>query len=382
MLPFGRACFAATTPGLEPALAEEARALGQATPVPGGVELFGAPGVHQEACLRLRTANRVLLRLAELPPGSWGAVANALAKVDLSGVAAKGAPVWLESTVHQRGAPAAPVLRRWLSRVWGRGVHASAGEDRSLDGTRLVLRLVEGSGTLSADASGELLYRRGWRLEVGRAPLRETLAAGLLFLAGWSPEQSLWDPMCGSGTLLVEAALRGRRMAPGLARRFSFEGWPSTDQVAWQQRRSRAAAEALAATPSLIHGSDLNAGALGTARRNARRAGVLDSLALERADLRALTPGHAVPGLLVANLPYGKRLGSRQVRDDLFESMGEALRSRFTGWRAALLTDEPRRLERAVGLPVEASHALSNGGLSVTLLRFRPHAGAAPRETS
>jgi putative N6-adenine-specific DNA methylase len=364
-------CFAATTRGLESALALEARALGRSTEVPGGVEVTGPKGVHEEACLRLRTANRVLLRLVALPPTSWAHVARELAHANLSAVAPEGAPVWLESTVRHAGAPAAPALRAWLSRVWRSPVHPAAGEDRASPGTRLVLRLVEDGGALSADASGELLYRRGWRQEVGRAPMRETLAAGMLVLSGWHPEEPLWDPMCGSGTLLVEAALVARRLAPGLGRHFAFETWPGTDAKAWQARRARAEAEARPSAPAPIHGTDVNAGALGTARRNARRAGVLDSLVLARADIQSATPGSMAPGLLVANLPYGKRVGSRSSMGAVFEAVGEALSKGFRGWRAALLTDEPARLKRALGRPADGEHALSNGGLSVVLLTFR-----------
>ena len=366
MLPFEQRCFVATTLGLEEVLAQEAGALGRATAVPGGVELAGPQGLLEEACLRLRTANRVLLRLAQLPQGSWASVAATLARVDLADVAAEGAPVWLESTVRHAGAPAALALRAWLTRTWRRPVHAAAGEERASAGTRLVLRALPTGGTLSADASGELLYRRGWRQEVGRAPMRETLAAGVLRLAAWQPEEVLWDPMCGSGTLVIEAALQARRMAPGLNRAFAFEAWPATDRAAWQARRSRAAAQALPTAPAAIQATDFNAGALGTARRNARRAGVLDSLVLARADFRALRPAGLRPGLLVANLPYGKRVASGPA---LFDAVGEALRGPFAGWRAALLTDQPAQLQRAIGLPLVRAHALHNGGIPVTLLR-------------
>lgn len=369
--PFAPVCFAATTRGLESVLAEEARVLGRCTLVPGGVEVTGQRGVHEEACLRLRTATRVLLRLVEFAPSGWAAVARQLAGVDLSPVVAEGAPVWLEATVRHGGAPTAPALRAWLGRAWRRPVHAALGEDRASPGTRLVLRLVERGGALSADASGELLYRRGWRQEVGRAPMRETLAAGVLALAGWRPEEPLWDAMCGSGTLLVEAALRARAMAPGLGRQFAFQRWPATDARAWEARRARAAREALAGTPAALFGTDVNAGALGTARRNARRAGVLDSLILARADVRTLVPGPTPAGLLVANLPYGKRVGSRSGMDAVFGAVGEALREGFWGWRAALLTDEPGRVKRAVERPVDKEHLLSNGGLAVTLLIFQ-----------
>ncbi len=370
--PFLQVCFAGTTRGLEPVLAQEARALGRSTEVPGGVEVTGPKGVHEEACLRLSTANRVLLRLVALPSAGWAAVARELAQAPLSPVAPEGAPVWLESTVRHAGAPAAPALRAWLSRAWRRPVHPAAGEDRAAPGTRLVLRLLPDGGALSVDASGELLYRRGWRQEVGRAPMRETLAAGMLALSGWQPEEPLWDAMCGSGTLLIEAALHARRLAPGLGRHFAFETWPATDEGAWRARRTRAEAEARPAAPAPLHGTDVNAGALGTARRNARRAGVLDSLVFGRADIRTLSPGSTPPGLLVANLPYGKRVGSRQGMDGVFEAVGEALRTGFRGWRAALLTDEPGRVQRALGRTADTEHSLSNGGLSVALLVFRP----------
>jgi putative N6-adenine-specific DNA methylase len=369
--PFEQVCFAATTRGLEQMLAEEARALGRCTEVPGGVEVRGGPGLHEEACLRLRTANRVLLRLVALPPSGWAGVARELARADLSAVAAEGAPLWLESTVRHGGAPNAPALRAWLSRTWKRPVHAAAGEDRAAPGTRLVLRLQQEGGALSVDASGEVLYRRGWRQEVGRAPMRETLAAGVLALAAWRPEEALWDAMCGSGTLLVEAALLARAMAPGLGRQFAFEAWPSTDAARWEARRTRAQAEGRLKVPAPLHGTDVNAGALGTARRNARRAGVLDSLTLERADVRALDPGPVAPGLLVANLPYGKRVGSRSSMEDVFAAVDVALRTGFRHWRAALLTDAPAQLKRAVARPVAKEHALSNGGLSVSLLEFK-----------
>jgi putative N6-adenine-specific DNA methylase len=368
--PLELVCFAATTRGLEQVLAEEARGLGPTTEVPGGAEIRGGPGLHEEACLRLRTANRVLLRLVALPPSGWAGVARELAGVDLSPVASEGAPVWLESTVRHGGAPNAPALRAWLARTWKRPVHAAAGEDRAAPGTRLVLRLQQDGGALSVDASGELLYRRGWRQEVGRAPMRETLAAGVLALSGWHPEEPLWDAMCGSGTLLVEAALRSRAMAPGLGRQFAFEAWPRTDTKAWAARRARAAAEARPRAAAPLHGTDVNAGALGTARRNARRAGVLDALTLSRADVRLLNPGATPQGLLVANLPYGKRVGSRSSMDGVFHAVGEALTTHFRHWRAALLTDAPAQLKRAVARPVAKEHALTNGGLSVTLVEF------------
>ena len=334
--------------------------------------MVGTEGVHEEACLRLRTANRVLLRLARIRVARWAEADRELERADLSGVAKPGEPVWLESSVRLPGAPSTSALRSWLAKTWQRPVHPAAGEDRASPGTRLVLRLVEGDGTLSADASGELLFRRGWRQEVGRAPMRETLAAGVLALAAWRVGEPLWDPMCGSGTLVIEAALRARRIVPGGLRAFAFEGWPGTDAGAWAERRDRAVREALSVTPAPIHGSDLNAGALGTVRRNARRAGVVESLLLERADIRTVAPGPVAPGVLVTNLPYGRRAGKRSELEEVFGSVDRALRQRFQGWRAALLTEDPERLARVFGRKADAVHALDNGGLHVALCVFPP----------
>ena len=371
-------CFAGTTPGLERALASEARAFGRVTEVAGGVEVSGAKGLGEELCLRLRIAGRVLLRLAQVRPGRWPEAAEALARADLSRVAAPGAAVWLESTVRLPGAPAGPALRAWLASRWRRPVHEARGESRAAGGPRLVLRLVEQEGTLGADASGELLHRRGWRQEVGRAPMRETLAAGVLALAGWRPDEPLWDPMCGSGTLLIEAALRACRIAPGLSRSFAFERWPGTERGGWAARRERAAAEALPAAPAPLHGSDVNAGALGTTRRNARRAGVADSLVLSRADVRTLSPGSLAAGLLATNLPYGRRVGRPSELESTFAALATALTTRFGGWRAALLTADPERLGQAFRRRPEAVFPLDNGGLRVALCVF-PALGAGPR---
>ena len=370
-MPSEETCFAGTTSGLERVLADEARALGRVAGVQGGVEVTAAPGLHQEMCLRLRTSTRVLLQLARLPPGGWERAAEAVARVDLRLLAPPGEPVWLESTVRAAGAPGPGPLRSWLARRWRRPVHEARGVDR-LAGTRLVLQLLPGGGTLGADAAGEPLYRRGWRQEVGRAPMRETLAAGMLALAGWRDDEPLWDPMCGSGTVLIEAALRARRLVPGLGRAFAFERWAGHDPWAWAARRERAGAEALPAAPAALRGSDVNAGALGTARRNARRAGVLGDLRLERADVRTLGPGGVPPGLLAANLPFGKRLGDRSALGGTFQAVAGALGGQFRAWRAALLTRDPDRLVRTMGRPASAVHPLDHGGLAVALCLFPP----------
>jgi putative N6-adenine-specific DNA methylase len=192
-------------------------------------------------------------------------------------------------------------------------------------------RVEQHSRIASRVNEGRLLYQRGYREEIGRAPMRETLAAGMLRLAGYSGQEPLWDLMCGSGTLLIEAALIATGTAPGAL------GKPEHK------------------APALLKGTDLNSGALGVTRRNARRAGVFDALTLERADATKVKPSGA-PGLLVANLPYGKRV----ERLDL-AALTANLRQSFSGWRYAFL------LQGKLDLEIRQEHALNNGGLRCRL---------------
>ncbi len=211
------------------------------------------------------------------------------------------------------------------------------------------------------DTTGELLYLRGYRQEIGRAPLRETIAAGMLLLAKWDPSrEALWDPMCGSGTLLVEAALIALGRAPGAERHFAFEQHAGFDAKAWAAEPRRAGVE----HHPLLLGTDLNSGALGTARRNARRAGVLELLTLERADATKLAPRPG-PGLVAANLPYGKRVGVRGELAELYAAFGASLRHAARGWRFAFLL---REHADALGLAIDERFAIDNGGLHCTLV--------------
>ncbi len=359
--------FLQCTPGLEGALEAEARVLGRAHQISGGVVVDGAAGQYAQAALVLRLAERILLRIFESSVVSWAQVEAGLRSVSLAGVAEPGAPVVVEATLRVSGAPTVGTLPGLLGRVWGREVRRASGEDRGGRGVRLVLRVVDGTASLSADVGGTLLHRRGWRQEVSRAPLRETLAAGVLALASHSSEVPVWDPVCGSGTLVIEAALIARGVPPGLGRSFAAEAWPGAAQVDWAGRRELLRAGVRPRAPAAIVGSDLNAGALGTARRNARRAGVLEDLRLERVDVAALQPGALAPGLLVGNLPYGVRVNARGGLDSFDSALAGALTGPFRTWRRALLVDDPARLSRAGGRTPDRVHRLLNGGIPVVL---------------
>lgn len=331
------------------------------------MEIAGPAGLHRRANLWLRTASRVLLRLAEVAAPGEAALGRALAGVSLAAFRAESAPVRIEASVRRarlRASQLAALGRRaWPAPTPGNGDDAGA--------LGVWLRLEAGRCTVSVDSSGELLHRRGYRQEISRAPMRETLAAGMLLAAGYRGDVPLWDPLCGSGTLAIEAALLALRRAPGLQRRFAFEAWPCHEPAAWRQER--AASAGLTALPAPIWASDLHAGALGTARRNARRAGVGELLDFFRHDATLLRPPRPIPpgpGLVAANLPYGVRLGERAELAALYRGFGQALRA-LRGWSAALLVSgDPKAgdVERQLGWTPREARPLDNGGLRCRLL--------------
>jgi len=367
--------FVQCLPGLEEVLVSEATSLGRVRRVGGGVELEGAPGLHAEAVLVLRVAERALLRLVEVRARRWEEVERALRAVALEAVVAVDRPVALETSIRMSGAPASGALPRLLGRLWRRPVEHARGEGRESEAARLVLRVAEETASLSADVGGTPLHRRGWRQELSRAPLRETLAAGVLALSGHAPGRPLWDPVCGSGTLVIEAGLVGRSVAPGLGRSFAAEGWPVAERADWAGRRERLRASVRSRAPAAIVGSDLNAGAVGTARRNARRAGVLDDLRLERLDVARATPGSLPPGCVVGNLPYGLRVGAREGLEAFDAALARTLAGPFRAWRRALLVDDPARLVRVGGREPDGIHRLVNGGIPVVLGTWEPDDG-------
>ncbi|WP_404369724.1 class I SAM-dependent RNA methyltransferase [Corallococcus coralloides] len=366
----GETVYVSTLPGLEPALEAEARELGLSfRRAEGGIECEGPPGLHQTANLRLRTASRVLLRLGTFTAPTADALVQGLRALPLAGVWDGKAPLRLSVTLHRSVAPEPAVVLESAAVAWDPCEVTVAGHlDEEGGGPGLTL-LVRGEGarwTVSVDTSGAPLYQRGYRQEVGRAPLRETLASGILRLAGYAGDVPLVDPMCGSGTFLVEGAWLSQRRAPGLLRTFAFQSFPSYDQEAWARRRAEAEAEGLAEPRAPMRGYDLNAGALGTARRNARRAGV--TLTLERHDLRTLKAPPDVPGLVVANPPYGKRVGEVEDLPDLYRALGATLNGAFRDWRKALIVPEEPRLVAALGLKGARQLDVKNGGLRCLLL--------------
>ncbi|TKC91046.1 class I SAM-dependent RNA methyltransferase [Trinickia terrae] len=398
--------------GLEAALAAElaeigARHTGAAqfeagAQVPGGVHFRGNWKAGMAANLHSRIASRVLLKIAHRPYRNEQDVyalaleqrweqwfsANETIRIDLTAI--KSPLKSLEfATLRVKDA----VCDR-LREVSG----ARPSVDTAQPDVRIFAFLTATDCTLYLDTSGEPLFKRGWRLDKGAAPLRENLAAGILRLTGWTADTPLYDPMCGSGTFLAEAAQAALNIAPGVDRRFGFEKLKQYDITAWQALKVEAMdakRKALASRADLaIFGSDISGDMLEKARANFERAG-LPRIQIKQVDARAMTPPSAAPGVLVANPPYGERIEVRgrgprgEIREtrrgendegfrrahadtpdsEFFQSLGDALKQRFSGWRAFFLTSD-RKLPGQLRLRESAKTPLFNGALECRLFRF------------
>jgi putative N6-adenine-specific DNA methylase len=368
--------FAVATPGLEEPVHAEIAALdgaSEVTRVDGGVTFTGPPEVGMAANLHSRTATRVLLRLGEVEARQFAELRRRLAKLPFEQFVPAGRPLRVDAAasrcrLYHTGALAETAALAVADRVGA--LPEAQGEDEEV--ARVLLRGREDRFVVSVDTSGELLHRRGWRVETGRAPLRETLAAGLLWLCGYDPTRPFLDPMCGSGTIALEACARALDVAPGLARSFAFERWPRFDAASWDRLRDQALSAIRSAPRAPLYAFDRDAEAVEIARRNAGRAGFLAHLEIERAELGE-RPAPTPPGLLVVNPPYGKRItGGGRGRE-----LGRVLRAGYAGWRAGVLL--PASDRGGLGWPA-AVHPLTNGGLKVSLLITDvgvrlPHAG-------
>ena len=223
--------------------------------------------------------------------------------------------------------------------------------------------------TLYLDTTGEPLFKRGRRLATGEAPLRENLAAGILRLAGWVPGTPLLDPMCGSGTILLEAAHMALEIAPGLGRHFAFEKFKNFDGRRWRELLQQSRARQKPRAPLAIYGSDLSGDTLKAARANLMASGLEKIVGLKRADvLEIVAP--AQQGIIVTNPPYGVRLGEQQALAEFYPKLGDVLKKQFSGWRAYLLSAD-MRLPKLIRLAASKRTPLFNGALECRLFEYK-----------
>ena len=243
---------------------------------------------------------------------------------------------------------------------------------------RIHVFLTREEATFYLDTSGEPLFRRGWRAVRGEAPLRENLAAGILKLTAWAAPQPLFDPMCGSGTFLVEAAMMALDIAPGLDRSFAFEKLENHDAEKWTVLREAAAARKKAPRELPLHGSDQSGTALGLARENLAAAGLAGAVKLKQMSLLDASPP-AAAGILVMNPPYGERTGSDEALAAFYPKLGDILKQRFAGWTAYIFTAD-LRLPGLIRLAASRRIPLYNGALECRLFKYELVAGSRRRE--
>ncbi|HJR62991.1 MAG TPA: class I SAM-dependent RNA methyltransferase [Gemmatimonadaceae bacterium] len=372
------ALFAITTPGLESIAASELRAVGI---VPrrtqaGGVSFEGPLETVYRANLWSRTVSRVIARVGEFHAASFSELEKRTRRLPWERFVSPDGALRLhvtcrKSRLYHSDAVGERVAGAIEGRVGGTGAPHSLGagdEDSDQPGDQLVVvRLLHDRCTVSIDSSGALLHRRGYRLATAKAPLRETLAAAALLASEWRPDAPLLDPMCGSGTIPIEAALIARRIAPGVRRRFAFEHWPERDPGRWSALIEEASSRALARAPAPIQGSDRDAGAIDAARANAERAGVAADVELVRRPISAIEPP-AGAGWIVTNPPYGTRVGERDALRDLYATLGTVVRRRCPGWSVSMISASAR-LERQTGLAFQELARTRSGGIPVRLLR-------------
>ena len=368
--------FATCAPGVEPVLHEEARALGLAKleRQVGGVHFEGPLADAWRANLELRTAVRVLLRVARFHATNADELRAGAGAADWARFLAPNGSLAVRASSTSSALDHTLFISQCVKDAIADRFRASHGERPSVDKEDPDLlvhaHLVRDRCTLLADTSGESLHKRGWRRHQGRAPLAETLAAAIVLFSGWDQRAPLLDPFCGSGTLLVEAGLLAASMAPGLLRgRFGFERWPGHDARAWTALVERARARIRVPPKLHLVGSDVERAAVEGARENLCAAGLEERAELAVADARDFAPKRGWNAWIVTNPPYGERVGEVRELEPLYRRFGQVLREHCGGYHLALLSGNPR-LRDALGLDPERVTALHNGGIACELLQL------------
>ena len=360
--------FLATSPGLEAVLYEEVRTKGfkQPKPVPGGVIIKGGWPEVWRANLWIRGAGRVLARIDEFKALHLAQLYGRVRNVPWGEVLRSNVPFRVEVTCAK-------------SRIY----HSGAAEERIVDAIRETLgaphdsdadilvraRIERDICTLSVDTSGDLLHKRGYKEAVNKAPMRETMASLFLRQCGYDGTEPVFDPMCGSGTFIIEAAEIAARLNPGRSRSFAFEQFANFDAEAWQHMRDVKSAR----TPSArFYGSDRDAGAVSMSQENASRAEVSAFTEFRQCTISDVVAPCETPGLVIVNPPYGSRIGDKKKMFPLYSALGQTLKTRFAGWRVGIITTESM-LAHATGLTfLPTAEPVQHGGLRVTLFQTAP----------
>lgn len=362
-------------PGLEGVVHDELVALGCAdtTIVAGGVNFTGDRERLYRVNLWSRTAGRVLRRLDHFVAVSFPELARKTRRLPWAELLPKGAAVGVNASSHGSRLS----MRRKIESVIFDTIAERHSIRPSEDGpdVTVMARFDRDECVLSIDTSGELLHRRGYRQQTGRAPIRETLAAAMLALARFDPSEPFVDPMCGAGTFVLEAALWAVRRAPGAARDFAFMRMADHDEVLWRRLLDEARQQERDRPPAPIIGADRSASAAAAAHDNLERAGLADAVEIRQLDIDHIVAPRGL-GLVCFNPPYGGRIADPARLRPVYEAAGRAMRRSFDGWRFGIVSERDDLFQR-MRLPTRESVAVLHGGKRV---RFHTGTVNAGRE--
>ncbi len=360
--------FLVAAPGLEAELCAEAksRQFGKARVVDGGVVIKGGWREVWRANLQLRGADRIIARIANFRARYLSELDKQGRGVAWSEILRRDVPVRVEATcsrseIYHSGAAAERIER---------AIFAVAGAPIADDAPVIIkVRIENDVCSISVDTSGEALHKRGHKQAVAKAPMRETLASLFLRQCGFTGTEPVLDPMCGSGTFVIEAAEIAAGLQPGRSRSFAFERLATFDAEEWLRLKGL--------RPPIVpavrfYGRDRDAGAIRMSRANAERADVSGFVDFEAADIRELVRPPGPAGLVIVNPPYGTRIGETAGLDALHRTLGQVLSQHFSGWRVGLVTSE-MALAKATGLPFKPPlRPVAHGGLTVRLYMTDP----------
>ncbi|WP_209597283.1 class I SAM-dependent RNA methyltransferase [Ruegeria sp. HKCCSP351] len=360
--------FLIATPGLEAPLAAEAQFNGfsQVKTIPGGVICRGSWSEVWRANLTLRGANKVLVRLGSFPAVHLAQLDKRARKFPWGEFLRSDVPVKVEAASRKSRIYHAGAARQRVEEAISETLGAPKSSDAEV---RILLRIEKDICTISVDSSGELLHKRGHKEAIAKAPMRETMAAMFLRDCGFSGNEPVLDPMCGSGTFVIEAAEIALGLHPGRTRSFAFENLAGFDPDRWQDMRSEA--EVVECTLTFC-GSDRNAGAIEAATANAERAQVSANTQFQQLSVSDIKPPAGPTGLIIVNPPYGARIGDEKRLRSVYGALGKSLMTRFRGWRVGVVTSAPA-LARATRLPLLApGPVVDHGGTKIRLYKTDP----------
>jgi putative N6-adenine-specific DNA methylase len=373
--------FAVTAPGLKEFALQEMESLGLTPDKPasrrpngetegaGGVPFHGSDQDLYRANLHLRTVNRILVRLGEFHASAFSELRKKAGRLAWERYLEPGIPIALrvscrKSRLYHSGGVAERVAGAIADRLGNASVIEPFEERADSSPVQLVVvRLFNDQATISIDSSGENLHRRGYRKATAKAPLRETLAAAMLYAGAWDGSSTLLDPFCGSGTIPIEAALLAKKSAPGKARRFAFMDWPVFKHNVWEKVLEEAL-EGEIDCKAPIYGSDRDAGAVKMSQANAERAGVLDCIEFSHRAVSAVEP--VGKGILASNPPYGLRVSQGKDLRNLYDQFGKVLKEHCPGWGVVLLGSQKQLITRT-GVEFERFISTNNGGVNVLI---------------